>query len=86
MPVRWWSARSISRRSPATSRRASAIKYITKLRDIEVWLAPIAGTRVLVPFRIEGPTPIGHAVLEATEFVSVANPTRASANGSKSTQ
>jgi len=64
----------------------SAIKYITKLREIEVWMAPIAGTRVLVPFRIEGPTPIGQAVMEATQFVSVANPTRASANGSKSTQ
>jgi carbon starvation protein CstA len=30
------------------------------------------GTRVLVPFRIEGPTPIGPAVLEATQFVSIA--------------
>ena len=61
----------------------TAIKYITKLRDMEVWLAPIAGTRVLVPFRAEGPTPIGHFVMEATEFVSVAVPTRASANGTK---
>ncbi len=49
----------------------AAIKYISKLRDIEVWLAPIAGTRVLVPFRAAGPTPIGQAVLEATHFVSV---------------
>jgi hypothetical protein len=64
----------------------AAIKYIAKLRDIEVWMAPIAGTRVLVPFRVEGPTPIGRAVLEATEFVSVASPTRASANGTKTTQ
>jgi hypothetical protein len=61
----------------------TAIKYIAKLRDIEVWMAPIAGTRVLVAFRAEGPTPIGTAVLEATEFVSVASPTRASANGPK---
>jgi hypothetical protein len=64
----------------------AAIKYIAKLRDIEVWMAPIAGTRVLVPFRLEGPTPIGHAVLEATQFVSVAIPTRASVNGTKTTQ
>jgi len=63
----------------------SAIKYIAKLREIEIWLVPIAGTRVLVPFRIDGPTPIGHAVMEATQFVSVAVPTRA-ASGSKSTQ
>ncbi len=61
----------------------AAIKYISKLRDMEVWLAPIAGTRVLVPFRAQGPTPIGHAVLEATQFVAVATPTRASANGLK---
>ena len=61
----------------------TAIKYIAKLRDIEIWLAPIAGTRVLVPFRLEGPTPVGHAVLEATQFISVASPPRASANGAK---
>lgn len=61
----------------------SAIKYITKLRDMELWLAPLAGTRVLVPFRAQGPTPIGHAVLQATQFVSVATPARASVNGAK---
>ena len=61
----------------------SAIRYISKQRDIEIWLAPIAGTRVLVPFRMQGPTPIGRFVLEASQFVTVALPTRASANGSK---
>ena len=61
----------------------AAIRYISKLRDIEVWLAPIAGTRVLVPFRAQGPTPIGKVVLEATQFVSAPIPTRASANGVK---
>ena len=62
----------------------SAIRYIAKLRDIEVWMAPISGTRVLVPYRLQGPTPIGQAVMEAKEFVSVATPaTRASANGTK---
>ncbi len=60
-----------------------AIKYIAKMRDMEVWLAPIAGTRVLVPFRAEGPTPVGRVVLQATQFVSLAVPTRASANGTK---
>ncbi len=57
----------------------AAIKYISRLRDIEVWLAPIAGTRVLVPFRVEGPTPIGPAVLKATQFVSVATPSKEAA-------
>ena len=63
MPARWWSARSILRRSAAISRRAATIKYIAKLRDMEIWLAPIAGTRVLVPFQAQGPTPIGEAVM-----------------------
>ena len=61
----------------------AAIKYIRKQRDIEVWLAPIMGTRVLVPFRIQGPTPVGKAIMQATQFVSVATPTRASARGVK---
>jgi hypothetical protein len=61
----------------------TAIKYLTKLRDIEIWLAPIAGTRVLVPYRIQGPTPVGQAVLEATHFVSVPMPSKAAINGTK---
>ncbi|HZP70029.1 MAG TPA: DUF3108 domain-containing protein [Pseudolabrys sp.] len=61
----------------------ATIKYLSRQRDMEVWLAPIAGTRVLVPFRAQGPTPIGQAVLEASEFVSVQLPARASANGPK---
>ncbi len=56
----------------------TAIKYIKQQRDMEVWLAPITGTRVLVPFRAQGPTPIGEAVLEADQFVSTGTPTRAS--------
>ncbi|MGC1693769.1 MAG: DUF3108 domain-containing protein [Pseudolabrys sp.] len=61
----------------------AAIRYVSKLRDMEVWLAPIAGTRVLVPFRAQGPTPLGRVVMEATEFVSTALPTRIPANGLK---
>jgi hypothetical protein len=56
----------------------TAIRYIKNQRDMEVWLAPIAGTRVLVPFRAQTPTPIGEAVLEADRFVSTATPSRAS--------
>ena len=62
----------------------ATIRYLTKIRDMELWLAPVAGTRVLVPFRAQGPTPIGEAVMEAVQFVSAPNPTvRASANGKK---
>lgn len=49
-----------------------AIKYLAAQRNMEVWLAPIAGTRVLVPFKVLVPTPIGMAMLEATQFVSTA--------------
>jgi len=54
-----------------------AIKYLVTLRDAEVWLAPIAGTRVLVPFRFSMPTPLGTGLLLATDFVSVAQPPHA---------
>ena len=37
----------------------AAIKYLIAQRDMEVWLVPIAGTRVLVPFKLKIPTPIG---------------------------
>jgi hypothetical protein len=51
-----------------------AIKYLIAQRDMEVWLAPIAGTRVVVPFRMVVPTPLGTGVLEATQFVSSPQP------------
>ena len=57
----------------------AAIKYLTSLRDIELWLAPVAGTRVMVPYRVSVPTPIGVGVMQATQFVSVPQPGRASA-------
>jgi hypothetical protein len=38
---------------------------------------------VLVPFRAQGPTPIGRFVVEATQFVATPVPARASANGVK---
>lgn len=53
-----------------------AIKYLAAQRDMEVWLAPIAGTHVLVPFRATVPTPFGVAALQATQFISAAQPPR----------
>ena len=58
----------------------SAIKYLAKQRDMEVWLAPVAATRVLVPFRVSIPTPIGLGVMQATQFVSVAQPRSAASS------
>jgi Protein of unknown function (DUF3108) len=53
-----------------------AIKYLVAQRDMEIWLTPIAGTRILVPFRAQIPTPLGLGILEATQFITVATPPR----------
>jgi hypothetical protein len=57
----------------------AAIKYLIELRDIELWLAPIAGTRVMVPYRVSVPTPIGLGVMQATQFVSSPQPSKEAA-------
>ena len=50
------------------------IKYLAAQRNIEIAFAPVAGTRILVPFWMKIPTPLGQAMLEATEFVTQATP------------
>jgi hypothetical protein len=52
----------------------ATIKYLSELRDMELWLAPIAGTRLMVPYRASVPTPIGVGVMQATQFVSIPRP------------
>jgi hypothetical protein len=47
-----------------------AISYLAELRDIELSLAPIAGTRVLAPYRFSVPTPLGTGIMQADQFVS----------------
>jgi Protein of unknown function (DUF3108) len=56
----------------------AVIKYLIEQRDAEIWLAPIAGTRLMVPYRISIPTPLGMGVVEATQFVSIPQPASAS--------
>jgi hypothetical protein len=61
-----------------------AVKYLSEQRDMEVWLAPIAGTRFLVPFRASVPTPLGTGALQATQFLTgsqVLRPTPTSLRG-----
>lgn len=50
----------------------ATVKYLARPHDMEVWLVPIAGTRVMVPFRAQIETPIGLGVVEATHFVATA--------------
>jgi Protein of unknown function (DUF3108) len=52
------------------------IKYLTAQRNMEIAFAPVAGTRILVPFRMVIPTPLGTAMLEATQFITTATPPR----------
>jgi hypothetical protein len=49
---------------------AFRVAYLEKARDMEMWLAPIAGTRLLAVVRISIPTLLGIAVLKATRFDS----------------
>ncbi len=52
------------------------IKYLATQRNMEIAFAPVAGTRILVPFRMVIPTPLGTAMLEATQFITQATPPR----------
>jgi hypothetical protein len=47
---------------------AFRVNYLKKARGMEMWFAPVAGTRVLAMFRVSIPTLLGAAVLEATRF------------------
>jgi len=50
------------------------IKYLSEARKMEIAFAPLAGTRMLIPYRMTVPTPLGTAMLEATEFITTAPP------------
>ena len=45
-----------------------ATKFMAENKDIEVWLAPVGGANVLMPFRVSLRTMMGTAVAEASEF------------------
>ena len=65
----------------AGHRRSSPLlTFLTDGRDVEMALAPIAGTRILAPFRITATYMLGNVVMQATRFEATATPapTRAS--------
>jgi Protein of unknown function (DUF3108) len=47
------------------------VSYLAEQRDMEIWLAPIAGSRLVVPYRISIRTPVGLGVLQAVRFVTL---------------
>jgi hypothetical protein len=44
------------------------IKYLAGGRDIEMALAPVAGTRLLAPFRVTIANMLGNLVVQANRF------------------
>lgn len=58
------------RYSPVAGHRPSryTIKYLMENKDMFVWLVPVAGTRLMAPFKVSVATLIGTAVLHADSF------------------
>ena len=48
------------------------VQMMAENRDINVWLAPIGSSRLVMPYRISVATSFGTAVIEATDFVAAA--------------
>lgn len=60
--------------TPMSGHRSSSqlIKFLSEGRDIEIWLAPVAGTRILAPVRLAVASLIGNMVLQADQFETTA--------------
>ena len=57
---------------------SSTVKFLAGGRDIELWLAPVAGTRLLAPIRVQVANMLGNIVVQAVEFQATAqSPARA---------
>ncbi len=55
------------------------VRELEANRNIFVWLAPIADTRVVIPYRVSFESKIGTFIVHATQFNSQAKPRAASA-------
>ena len=55
---------------PIAGHRASTplVKYLSEGREMEMALAPIAGTRLLAPFRVSVESMLANLVIEANRF------------------
>jgi hypothetical protein len=61
---------------PIAGHRASnpLVKYLSDGRDMEIVLAPIAGTRALAPFRLSVVSMLANLVIQANRFEATAQP------------
>ncbi len=53
---------------------STLVKYLSDGRDLELWLAPIAGTTLLGPYRLSVANLIGSLAIEAMRYESVRLP------------
>lgn len=65
-PVIVCAARYVPQAGHRPERKAT--QFMANNRDIEAWLAPVNGTKVLVPYKISVKTMVGTAVIEASNF------------------
>jgi Protein of unknown function (DUF3108) len=54
------------------------VKYLSEGREMEMTLAPVAGTRLLAPFRLSVVSMLANLVIEANRFEATARPLDAS--------
>ena len=50
------------------------VKYLSEGREIEIALAPVAGTRLLAPFRVSVVSMLANLVIDANRFEAIAQP------------
>jgi hypothetical protein len=67
-PVLICSARYVPVAGHRPDRRA--VKFMAENRNMDTWLAPVNGGKVLMPFRISVRTMVGLSVIEASRFQS----------------
>lgn len=60
--------------TPMSGHRSTSplVKFLSEGRDIEVWLAPVTGTRILAPVRLSVASLVGNMVLQANQFETTA--------------
>jgi Protein of unknown function (DUF3108) len=68
------------RYEPIAGHRASMplVKYLSEGREMEMALAPVAGARLLAPFRVSIESMLANLVIEANRFEATAHPQGAS--------
>jgi hypothetical protein len=68
---------------PIAGHRAATplVKYLSEGREMEMALAPVAGTRLLAPFRMLVESALANLVIEANQFEVTAQPQDASTVG-----